>query len=93
MDEIKTNFLQTQEFQLLVWFRYVDNVFFIWTHCPDILVSFMTEFNKENITLFDLNFSCLGNKLTTDLCIKSTDKYQYLHYAFAHPAQTKRSSI
>ena len=37
MDEIETNFLQTQEFQPLVWFRYIDNVFFIWTHGPDKL--------------------------------------------------------
>ena len=80
MDEIETNFLQTQEFQPLVWFRYIDDVFFIWTHGPDKLVSFMTEFNnyhpnikftyestKENITFLDLNVSLSGNKLTTDL--------------------------
>ena len=29
MDEIETKFLQTQEFQLLVWFRCIDDVFFI----------------------------------------------------------------
>ena len=46
MDEIEINFLQTQEFQPLVWFRYIDDVFFIWTHGPDKLVSFMTEFNN-----------------------------------------------
>ena len=42
IDQIETNFLQTQEFQPLVWFRYIDNVSFIWTHDPDKLVSFMT---------------------------------------------------
>ena len=65
MDEIKTKFLQTQEFQPLLWFRYIDDVFFIWNHGPDKLVSFMTEFNnyhcnikftnesnKENICFF-----------------------------------------
>ena len=31
MDEIETNFLQTQEFQPLAWLRYIDDVFFIWT--------------------------------------------------------------
>ena len=46
MDEIETNFLQTQEFQPLVLFRYIDDVFFIWTHGPDKLVSYMTEFNN-----------------------------------------------
>ena len=70
MDEIETKFLQTQEFQPLVWFRYIDDVFFIWTHGPDKLVSFMTEFNnyhpnikftyesnKENITFLELDFT------------------------------------
>ena len=32
MDEIETNSLDTQEFKLLVWFQYIDDVFFIWTH-------------------------------------------------------------
>ena len=34
MDEIETKFLQTQEFQALVWFTYIEDVFFIWTHGP-----------------------------------------------------------
>ena len=106
MDEIGTKLLEAQEFQPLVWFRYIDDVFFIWTHGPDKLVSFMTEFNnyhpnvkftyesnKENITFLDLDVSLSGNKLTTDLHTKSTDKHQYLHYTSAHPAYTKRSII
>ena len=32
MDKTKTNFLKTQELQLFVWLRYIDDVFFIWTH-------------------------------------------------------------
>ena len=104
MDEIETKFLQTQEFQPLLWFRYIDDVFFIWNHGPDKLVSFMTEFNnyhcnikftnesnKENIMFLYLDVSLSGNKLTTDLDTKSTDKHQYLHYTSAHPAHTKHS--
>ena len=74
MDEIETKFLETQEFQPLVWLRYIDNVFFIWTHGPDKFASFMTQFNnyhpnvkftyesnKENITFHDLDVSLSGN--------------------------------
>ena len=32
MDEVVTSFLETQEMKPLVWFRYIDDVFFIWTH-------------------------------------------------------------
>ena len=97
MDEIETNFIQNQEFQPVVWFRYIDDVFFIWIHGPDKLVSFMTEFtyesNKKNITFLELNVSLSGNKLPADLHIKSTDKHQYLHYTSAHPVHTKHAII
>ena len=57
MDEIETKFLQTQEFQPLVWFTYIDNVFFIWTHGPDKLISFMTDFNNYHPNIFALYIS------------------------------------
>ena len=31
-DEVETSFLETQEMKPLVWLRYIDDVFFIWTH-------------------------------------------------------------
>ena len=83
-------FLDTQEFKPLVLFRYVDDVFFIWTHGKKKLeeflkifniynpnIKFTHEFNKENILLLDLTVSLSGGQLTTDLHIKSTDKHQY----------------
>ena len=42
LDEIETKFQRTQKLQPLV--RYIRDVFFIWTHGTDKLVSFMTEF-------------------------------------------------
>ena len=32
MDEVEQNFLQTQSKKPLIWLRYIDDVFFIWTH-------------------------------------------------------------
>ena len=47
MDEVETEFLQSQRFKALVWWKHINNMFFIWTH------------NKENLSLFrkDLNDS------------------------------------
>ena len=45
MDEIETEFLETQDFQPLFQFRYIGDISFIWTNVPDKLVSFMTKFN------------------------------------------------
>ena len=45
MDEIETNFLDTQKFKLLVWFRrYIDDVLFIWTHGKEKLEEFLKRF-------------------------------------------------
>ena len=105
MDKIETNFL-AQEFKHLVCFRYIDDVFFIWTHGKEKLEEFLKdfnnyhpniklthEFNKESIPFLDLKVSLSGGQLTIDLHIKSTDKHQYLHYKFAHPDHTKRSIV
>ena len=40
-------------------------------------VKFTYETSKENITFLDLDVSLSGNKLTTDLYTKYTDKHQY----------------
>ena len=89
-----------------MWFRYIDNVFFVCTNGADELVSSMTEFNnyhpnikftyksnKQDITFLDLDTNLSGNKLTTNLHTKSTDKHQCLHCTSAHPAHTERLII
>ena len=32
MDEVETEFLKSQELQPFLWLRYIDDIFFIWTH-------------------------------------------------------------
>ena len=43
MDKFETDFLKTQKLQPLIWLRYVDDVFFIWTHGKEELENFMKE--------------------------------------------------
>ena len=84
MDEIETKFLNVNV-STIVLFRYIDDVFVIWTHGLDEVVSFMTEFNnyhpntkfsyelnKKTITFLGLKVTFSGNKLTTGLYNKST---------------------
>ena len=46
MDQVESKFLQTQMFQFLVWFKYIDDIFFIWTYGENSLKYFMMEFNN-----------------------------------------------
>ena len=93
IDKIETAFLETQELQPSVWFRYIDSIFFIWTHIEQELQTFLRSLNefhtdieftyelsKESIAFLDLKVSVKNSKIITDFYLKFTDRYQYLHY-------------
>ena len=103
MDKLETDFLNTQEYLPLVWYRYIDDVFIL-IHGEEKLkfflddlnkyhpnINFTHQSNKECINFLDLTVSLLDNKVSTDLYIKPTDRHQYLHYSSSHPDHTKKS--
>ena len=66
MNKFMTSFLETQQLQPLVWFRYID-IFFIWMHNEekfkiffnsldefDPCIKFTYESNKESIAFLDI---------------------------------------
>ena len=90
----------------LVWFRYIDDVFVIWTYGEDkfkdslsyinsIHSSFQSTCNytKECVQFLDVSVSAdnSGN-IATYLCVKPTDTHQYLLANSCHPSHTKRST-
>ena len=85
INDVESKFPETQTLQPLSWFRYIDDVFFIWTHGEEKFqlfhtdlnnynthIKFTYEFNKEHISFLDLNASFRDFKLTTDLHVKPT---------------------
>ena len=106
IDQAESELLKTQIYQPLVWFRYIDDIFFIWTHGQDKLELFLVDFNKfhpslkcthestrENVTFLDVDAEFLNGQIITDLHIKATDRHQYLHYQSSNPHHTKRSIV
>ena len=91
----------------LVWFRYIDDVFFIWTHgkekyqeflnhCNNNRFGMIFETNEDSVSAISVPFLDVkvileNGKLTTDLYSKPTDKFQYLNFASCHPYQQKAS--
>ena len=84
---METDFLHTQENAPLIWYRYIDEAFFIWTHDEEKLKFFLEDLNvyhpnikftheskKESVNFFDLMGSLQENRLSTDLYKKPTDK-------------------
>ena len=89
----------------LVWFRYIDDIFAIWTYGEDKFNDFMhyinsihssfqftCNYSKECVQFWDVSVSVdnSGN-ITTDLYVKPTDTQQYLMATSCHPNHTKRS--
>ena len=55
---MESKFLKTQKFQSLVWFRYNDDIFFIWTHGENSPKNVLREFNNFNPNIkFTYEFS------------------------------------
>ena len=52
IDQLEIKILENQNLRPLVWFHYIDYIFFIWTHGEENLRNFMTEFNlfSDNIS-------------------------------------------
>ena len=103
MDEVEIEFLKTQERTPLVWFRYIDDIIFIWPHGKEHLEIFLQELNNFNpdlkftyesnekeIPFLDLKVKLNEGENSTDLYIKSTGRHQYLHFSSSHPTHTKR---
>ena len=106
IDKVETDFLESQKLKPMVWFRYIDDIFFIWTHCELELQRFLEELNKthpnlkftnksskEKISFLDLSVSLCNGILYTDLHIKATDCHQYLEYTSSDPEHTKKPII
>ena len=98
--------LQSQSLQPLLWFRRINDIFFIWTHVKyklemflddlnslDNSIKFIHKFNKESVTFLNLIVKLSKGLLTTDLHIKNTDWHQYLHFNSSHPDHTEISII
>ena len=92
MDQIETKFLRTQSHQPMIWFRYIEDIFFIWIHGEEKLEKFMADFNafntniqstyessKKSIAFLDLDVALFNGRLESTVQGKPTDRHQYLH--------------
>ena len=90
----------------LVWCRYIDSIFFIWTYGKEHLETFLKELNNFNpdlkftyksnekkIPFLDLKAKLNKGKISTDFHIKSTERHSYLDFTSSHPNHTKMSIV
>jgi hypothetical protein len=104
MDNLEQAFLSSQSKQPRVWYRFIDDIFMIWTHGePELFkfldninnfhnsIKFTSEHSTGNVTFLDTRVFLQNQCLVTDLFTKPTDTHQYLHRNSCHPRQCKLS--
>ena len=51
MDYIESGFLRSEQMQPWIWFRYIDDIFFIWTASKKELDEFLNRLNSFHANL------------------------------------------
>ena len=107
MDYMENQFLKNEQVQSMnIWFRYIDDIFFIWTASEKELDDFLERLNnfhpnlkftrqrsREEINFLDVTVRVNHVEFITNLYCKPTDGHQYLHVESCHPSHTKSSII
>ena len=104
MGNFEQKALATATHSPLIWWRYIDDIFLLWTHGEEKLNDFITylnnlhptikftsSFSYNEIPFLDVKVMLLNGRLETDLYVTPTDKHQYLLKSSCHPSHTKQS--
>ena len=91
--KFETDALSRAPFQPFIWWRYIDDIFMIWTLSVQELNTFTSFLNDIHPTIkfrcdhsftsipsLDVNVSLHHGKIFTELYTKPTDKHQYFKY-------------
>ena len=99
IDKFETKALSEYPLKPLLWKRFIDDIFMVWTHGEQQLkkfveyingihptIKFTHEQSLEEINFLDTTLRILPNRtLYTTLYNKPTDTHLYLHHDSAHP--------
>ena len=107
MGRFEENFVYKTEWSnyVIIWVRFIDDIFLIWKGDIDSLTEFIDHLNNaapsikftHEISTNSVNFldttvlkDRQGN-ISTDVYQKPTDTHPYLHWTLAHPPHLKQS--
>ena len=106
MAGLEEEIFSSTEFQPLLWLRYLDDIFCLWTDTIEKLKEFLEFLNAFHASIkFTMDYSPYqinyldvlirkdesGKTLRTSLYTKATDTHQYLHAQSCHRAVYKKS--
>ncbi|XP_041472560.1 uncharacterized protein LOC121421825 [Lytechinus variegatus] len=102
MTKLEQQMLDSAPCRPWIWWRYIDDIFFIWTREEDSLhtfidhinsfhrtIKFTSDFSQQETHFLDVTVQKKPNGITTTLYTKPTDTHQYLHSPSCHPRHCK----
>ena len=103
MADLEEKLLEIFEKKAMIWWKYLDDIFFIWEHSEESLrdfiiqvnlfhptIKFTAEYSKEEVNFLDLNIKLIDGELKTDLFVKPTGTHQFLDPTSSHPYHCKK---
>ena len=91
MADFKEKMLEISEKKPMTWWRYINDIFFIWEHGEESLrvfidqvnlfhisIKFTAEYSKEKANFLDLDIKLTEGELNTDLFVNPTGTHQFL---------------
>ena len=103
MAELEEEILRKTEFKPYLWWRNIDDIFFLWEHGEEKLkpfldninkmhptINFTADWSKTSINFLDVTVSITKGIIETDLYVKPTDSHQYLLLSSCHLFIAKR---
>ena len=87
----------------MIWWRYIDDIFFIWEHGEESLrvfkdqvnsfhptIKFTFKYSKEEVNFLDLNIKLIYVELKTIFFVKPADTHQFLDPTSSHLFHCKK---
>ncbi|XP_059571208.1 uncharacterized protein LOC132244181 [Alligator mississippiensis] len=106
MSHLEEDFLKNCTIKPLLYLRYINDIFIIWTENLQSLIEFhqkfsnphlsirlSLEYSSTSISFLDTMISIQKGKIQTTVYKKPTDQHTYLHRTSNHPKHTKKSVI
>lgn len=106
MADLEDKFLNSIQQKSYRYYRYIDDIFMIWTEGEENLNQFFSlintfhpsiklkmDYSNTHVNFLDTTVYIRDDKLHTSIYRKPTDRCSYLHSSSFHPQHTKRAII
>ena len=81
MDKVETEFLDKEHFNSWIWLRYIDDIFFVWTHGEKSSQKFVEHLNNFHLGLRFTSGISADQVNFLDVIVKLQEN-EFLNYKF-----------